>query len=103
VERHSPRIISACFVGLAVYVAVDAGHALWSRDAPARTIPGIIVASLSVVVMPLLARAKRRVASGLGSRVRSSDRHCAWFTRWQNGVADLRLSGAGLIGAARTK
>ncbi len=72
-ERLSLRIIGACFIGLAVYIAVDAGHALWSREAPAKTIPGIVVAALSVVVMPLLAHGKRQVASGLGSRALHAD------------------------------
>jgi divalent metal cation (Fe/Co/Zn/Cd) transporter len=44
-----------------------------AHEVPGRTIPGIIVASLSVVIMPLLARAKRRVAVGLGSRALRAD------------------------------
>jgi len=72
-ERLSLRIIGACFVGLAVYIAIDTGHALWAHEAPARTIPGIVVASLSVVIMPLLARGKRRVAAGLQSRALHAD------------------------------
>lgn len=72
-ERLSLRIIGACFVGLAVYIAIDAAHALWAREAPAKTIPGIVVASLSVVIMPLLARGKRRVAAGLQSRALHAD------------------------------
>jgi divalent metal cation (Fe/Co/Zn/Cd) transporter len=73
VEHASLRIIGGCFVALALYIAVDAGHALWMREAPDKTIPGIVVAALSVVTMPLLARAKRRVAVGLGSRALQAD------------------------------
>lgn len=72
-ERLSLRVIGGCFVALSLYIVVDAGHALWSHEAPAKTIPGIIVASLSVVVMPLLARGKRRVAAGLKSRALRAD------------------------------
>ena len=73
VERASFRIIGGSFVALALYIALDAGHALWAREAPAKTIPGIIVAALSVVIMPLLARGKRSVAIGLGSRALRAD------------------------------
>ncbi|MEO6876863.1 MAG: cation transporter [Gemmatimonadaceae bacterium] len=72
-ERLSLRIIGACFIALALYIALEAGHALLTHDVPRRTIPGIIVAALSVVIMPLLARAKRRVAVGLGSRALAAD------------------------------
>ncbi len=72
-ERLSLRIIGACFIALALYIALEAGHALLTHDVPRRTIPGIIVAAMSVVIMPLLARAKRRVAVGLGSRALAAD------------------------------
>jgi divalent metal cation (Fe/Co/Zn/Cd) transporter len=72
-EDVSLRIIGGCFVGLAAYIVVDAGHALLMHELPRKTVPGIIVATLSVVVMPLLARAKRRVAIGLGSRALEAD------------------------------
>lgn len=72
-ERVSLRIIGACFVGLALYIAWGAGRALWTRTAPEVTVPGVIIAALSLVVMPILARAKRRVAIGLGSRALTAD------------------------------
>lgn len=72
-ERLAVRIIGFCFVGLAVYIAWDAGHALWTKEAPERTVVGIVIAGLSVVIMPLLARAKRRVAVALGSRALRAD------------------------------
>jgi divalent metal cation (Fe/Co/Zn/Cd) transporter len=67
VERISLRLIGACFLGLAVYVGVDAGKALWLRERPSRTIVGVVILALSVFVMPLLARAKREVADNMQS------------------------------------
>jgi cation efflux family protein len=55
------------FLALAAYVAVDATHALYTRTAPDESIVGIVLATLSLGVMPLLARAKERVARALGS------------------------------------
>ena len=72
-ERVSHRIIGACFIGLALYITIDAAHGLLTREIPRKTLPGIVVASLSVVIMPVLARAKRRVATGLGSRALAAD------------------------------
>lgn len=66
-ERLSLHVIGALFVALATYVAAEAGWALYRRQAPSESIAGIVIAALSVVVMPLLARAKRRVALALGS------------------------------------
>jgi len=62
-----------CFVALAAYIAYESGSALIRHKAPERSIPGIVVAAVSVVVMPLLARAKRRVASGIGSAAMKAD------------------------------
>jgi cation diffusion facilitator family transporter len=73
VERVSLRVIGACFILLALYIAVDAGHSLWSTERPERTLPGVAIAGLSVIVMPILARAKRKVATGLGSRALRAD------------------------------
>lgn len=73
VERASLRTIGLLFLLLALYVAIDAAKTLWRRVAPAESVAGIVIAALSLVVMPLLARAKRRVAAGLSSRALDAD------------------------------
>ena len=72
-ERTALRIIGICFLALALYILVDASHALWAHAVPERTVPGMVVAGLSVIIMPLLARGKRRAARGLGSRALEAD------------------------------
>jgi divalent metal cation (Fe/Co/Zn/Cd) transporter len=67
VERITLRILGWCFVLLAPYIAYESGSTLIGHKTPERSLPGIIVAAVSVIVMPLLARAKRRVAAGIGS------------------------------------
>jgi divalent metal cation (Fe/Co/Zn/Cd) transporter len=72
-ERLSIRIVGACFIALAIYVAYEAVSDLIGRKAPAHSIPGIILACVSLVVMPILSRAKKRVARELGSAAMRAD------------------------------
>ena len=66
-ERVSLRVIGALFLALAAYVAGEAAWALYRHEAPSESILGIVIAALSIIVMPLLARAKRRLALELRS------------------------------------
>lgn len=72
-EQRALRLVGLSFLALAAYVAADSAHSLWAREAPESSPPGILVATLSLVVMPLLARAKRRVAAGITSRALHAD------------------------------
>jgi divalent metal cation (Fe/Co/Zn/Cd) transporter len=73
VERTTHRIVGWSFLALAVYVCVESARTLWLHERPERSIVGVIVLAASAIVMPLLARAKRRVASQIGSRVLASE------------------------------
>jgi divalent metal cation (Fe/Co/Zn/Cd) transporter len=86
VERMTLRIVGVCFVALALYILYDAGKALLFHEAPDRSVLGIIVAATSIVVMPLLARAKRRVASGIGSRAMMADSRQADFCTYLSAI-----------------
>lgn len=66
-ERVALKIVGICFVLLSIYVLVDSTHALYAREAPERSIFGIVIAVVSVIAMPLLARAKRKVATAISS------------------------------------
>jgi divalent metal cation (Fe/Co/Zn/Cd) transporter len=72
-ELLTLRIVGFLFLALALYVTVDAANALLRREAPESSTVGIVVAVASLVVMPLLARAKRKVATALGSRALRSE------------------------------
>ena len=73
VERITVRVIGWSFLGLATYVAVDSVMSLWFRERPDRSMLGMVILALSVIVMPVLARAKRRVARALGSAALEAD------------------------------
>jgi divalent metal cation (Fe/Co/Zn/Cd) transporter len=72
-ERLALRIVGVCFLALAVYVGCEAAASLLWRRAPERSLVGIVVAVASLIVMPLLARAKRRVAVALDSAAMQAD------------------------------
>ena len=72
-EQATLRVVGACFLALAGYVAWAAVRDLVGQSAPAPSVGGMILACASVVVMPLLSRAKRRVADGLNSRAMHAD------------------------------
>jgi divalent metal cation (Fe/Co/Zn/Cd) transporter len=73
IERATLRVVGACFLALAAYVLWESASALSGREAPERSIPGIAIAALSLIVMPVLARAKRRVAAAIGSAALHAD------------------------------
>ena len=58
---------------LGAYIAYDSISDLWSKRAPEHSIAGIILACASLVVMPMLARAKRKVGRALGSAAMHAD------------------------------
>ncbi len=72
-ERRALKLIGLSFLALALYVGVDAALSLYRREAPERSITGIVIAALSLIVMPLLARAKRGVAAALNSGAMKAD------------------------------
>lgn len=67
VERLSSRLIGFSFLVLAAYVAYEGLGSLLRRQAPDESPVGIVLAATSLIVMPVLARLKRRVASRLAS------------------------------------
>ena len=72
-EKLSLRIVGVCFLALAAYVGYESIYDLAGRKAPEHSIPGIILACVSLVVMPLLSRAKKKVGNELGSAAMHAD------------------------------
>ncbi|MBI3933837.1 MAG: cation transporter [Acidobacteria bacterium] len=72
-EQIALRVVGICFLALAAYVAYEAASDLQGGTAAEQSIPGILLACASLVIMPLLARAKRRVARVLQSAAMRAD------------------------------
>ena len=92
-EQFAHRLVGVCFLVLALYVSFEALKDLLTRSSPRVTYLGIIYAAACVIVMPLLARAKRRAATNLQSYALHADSHqsdiCAY-------LAVILLGGLGL-------
>jgi divalent metal cation (Fe/Co/Zn/Cd) transporter len=80
-DRRATRALAVCFFALAGWVSVNAVLDLADRHQPEVSAVGIMITTLSLLTMPALARAKRRLAPVLGSRAQereaSQTRLCA--------------------------
>lgn len=72
-EKLSLRIVGVCFLALAAYVGYESISDLLSRKSTEHSIPGIVLACVSLVAMPLLSRAKKKVGNELGSAAMHAD------------------------------
>lgn len=72
-DGRATKAIAASFAVLSAYVAVEAARDLLAGAAPEPSVPGIVLAALSLLVMPFLARAKARLAPVLGSTAAAAD------------------------------
>jgi divalent metal cation (Fe/Co/Zn/Cd) transporter len=97
-ERIGLRIIGICFVVLALYVAIDSIAVLIRHEAPRQSNFGIGVAIASLIAMPLLARAKRRVGAGLRSAAVTADARQTNFCVYLSAVLLLGLALNALFG-----
>lgn len=67
VERRARRLVGVTFWLLAAYVTTQASVTLWRREVPDASVVGVVIAALSLILMPLLAWGKIRAARALAS------------------------------------
>jgi divalent metal cation (Fe/Co/Zn/Cd) transporter len=91
-DRRATRLVAASFAALALYVGIESTRDLVAGARPDASPVGIALAAVSLVAMPVLARAKRRLAPVLGSRAAVSEAN-------QTSLCAL-LSGVLLVGLA---
>jgi divalent metal cation (Fe/Co/Zn/Cd) transporter len=84
VETRARKVAGALLLVLALYLVAESGRRLVTRTRPEESLVGIGLTALSLVVMPLLARAKLGTARALGSGALRADAHetivCAWLS-----------------------
>ncbi|MGH7646992.1 MAG: cation transporter [Gemmatimonadaceae bacterium] len=92
-ERWTRRIVGWSFIALGAYITYESCRSLWYEDRPEGSLVGVLILAASIVVMPLLARAKRRVARGLASHALASEATQTALCAYLSAIA---LAGIGL-------
>jgi divalent metal cation (Fe/Co/Zn/Cd) transporter len=98
VEALSVKLVGVSFLALASYVAYEALTTLSRREAPQISYVGIGLAIVSLIVMPLLARAKRRVASQIASHALEADSRQTDFCAYLSAILLVGLVLNALLG-----
>lgn len=120
-DARAARAIALSFLLLGAYVGFESMRDLWSSSRPEASAVGVVIAALSLAVMPVLARAKRAVAPALGSAAAVADAKqtnlCALLSAvllvglfanaafgwwWADSVAGLGIASLALLEGRRT-
>lgn len=72
-ETRAVRLIGVTFFALALYLTVEGIRDLAGHARPQQSVAGLAVAAAALIVMPLLAVAKRRTGRVLGNRTLTAD------------------------------
>jgi divalent metal cation (Fe/Co/Zn/Cd) transporter len=72
-EKRAILFVGVTFFLLAVYVIYESGRKLLFQEHPDESLVGIILAFVSLIVMPLLAVYKKRIAAEINSRALRAD------------------------------
>ncbi|HEV2021597.1 MAG TPA: cation transporter [Terriglobales bacterium] len=96
IEKVALKIVGGCFLLLSAYMSYEGAADLLRRRAPEQSLLGIILACVSLIVMPLLSRAKRKVGRGLQSAAMHADARQTEFCTYLSAIllAGLLLNAA---------
>lgn len=91
-ERTALRIIAVLFFALAGYISAESLHSLFGGPEAAPSTVGIVLAAVSLVVMPMLSYAQRRAGAELGSVSAVADSKQTLLCAYLSGVLLLGLA-----------
>lgn len=97
-EKVALRIIAVSFFALAAYVSFEAVQALITAHRPDHSSVGMILAAVSVAVMPGLSYAQRRAARELGSRTAVADSKQTLLCTYLSAVLLVGLAANSFLG-----
>jgi divalent metal cation (Fe/Co/Zn/Cd) transporter len=98
IERRAVRLLAMAFWGLAAYVGVKAVLDLAQQNRPEGSLVGIVLAVISLIVMPILAARKRTAARKLDSRAMHADSSQTSLCTYISGVLLFGLVANALLG-----
>ncbi|WP_216216415.1 cation transporter [Amycolatopsis aidingensis] len=97
-ERTALKVIAVSFFALAAYVTVESVRTLAGGAAAEHSTVGIVLAAVSLVVMPLLSRAQRSAGRGLASASAVADAKQTMLCAYLSGVLLVGLLANSLLG-----
>jgi divalent metal cation (Fe/Co/Zn/Cd) transporter len=97
-ERTALRIIAISFLALAAYVTVESVRALLGQGEAGHSTVGVVLAAVSLAVMPGLSYAQRRAGRELGSRTAVADSKQTLLCTYLSAVLLVGLALNGLFG-----
>ena len=97
-ERVALRFIALSFFALAGYVTVQSGRALFGGVDAVPSVVGVVLAAVSLLVMPVLSHAQRRAGRELGSRSAVADSRQTLLCTYLSAVLLVGLVLNGLLG-----
>lgn len=96
-ERRAQQLIAICFAALALYLTFDAIYTLVGRAHPDTSWPGAAIAAAAILFMPMLARAKGRVAAQLDSSATAGDAAQSWLCAIAGGAVLVSILANGAL------
>ncbi|GAB3743886.1 cation transporter [Amycolatopsis oliviviridis] len=85
-ERTALKVIAVSFFALAAYVTVESVRTLFGADPAEHSTIGIVLAAVSLLVMPFLSQAQRRAGRELGSASAVADSKQTLLCTYLSGV-----------------
>lgn len=97
-EKTALRIIAVSFFGLAAFVSYDAISALITQEIPEHSTLGIVIAALSLLIMPTVSLIQRRTGTELGSHSAVADSKQTLLCTYMSAVLLVGLAANSLFG-----
>jgi divalent metal cation (Fe/Co/Zn/Cd) transporter len=97
-ERNALKVIALSFFALAAYVTAESVHSLLGGDTAGHSPAGIVLAAVSLVVMPVLSYAQRRAGREVGSASAVADSKQTLLCTYLSGVLLVGLLLNSLLG-----
>jgi divalent metal cation (Fe/Co/Zn/Cd) transporter len=90
-ETRAVRLIGVTFFALAIYLSAQSIRDLAVQARPGQSVPGLAITAAALIVMPVLALAKRRTGRALGNRTLVADSAETAFCAFTSAAAILGL------------
>ncbi|MFJ9710182.1 cation transporter [Streptomyces sp. NPDC101234] len=97
-EKSTLRVIALSFFALAAYVTIDSVRSLTRTGEAGHSTPGIVLAALSLAIMPFLSAAQRRAGRELGSASAVADSKQTLLCTYLSAVLLVGLLANSLLG-----